>query len=458
MDIFRRKHLFLFGILALLLFSFFYTDSTNYKIYAEEKSVISVQQKEEETFKKELSLVLPDIIDDPNYKIVFKNPSKEPVDLLIDGKTYKKIKSPFKLPNLRIGKHTLVFKYTNKEGVPRVLTLNVTVVPRPPIVADDQKKIFDYPEPVILYGSAIPNSTVLVIVDSDTISQVNVDSSGNWHTELPKLKPGKHKIMLFTVKDGITNTTPTKLEIEYNDQSSALNIETNQKENNNSYLDQIKNSISVLLSNKDFILYSLVGLGTVIFAFLVLLIRKYLKQKEQEKSLADLLGIDNKDIVDILEQNNEQEKQNLSKNKSSSGGKKSNAGKKSNKKTTKKNKSKNKQGGKSDSGSKAKNKKKFNKEEKVEKSTQSKEKKDKSTVDKKTDNESGDIRQSSRKVVEKKQDDSKVADKVKEEVPQASDESSDDIQVKKIKVSLTGKGKKVMSKEEFLKQFKDKSN
>ncbi len=368
--------------------------------------------------RKELALVLPRVLENPSYKVVFKNPSKEPIELSIDGKTYKNVKSPFTLPNLSVGKHTLVFKYTNKQGVLKILSTDILVVPRKPIIDSKQRKLFENPEPVIISGSAIPNGSVLMIIDGKTIRQIEVDSSGAWVVKLEHLKAGKHTFMFLAMLDGIVNPTPVTFDVEYKDKS-VVSV-TPQVANRHSGLKERlqKGIIELYTEYKDLLVYIIGAILAIIFTLFLLLIRKHIKQKEQEKTLAELLNLDDADIVDVLEQNKIREKQS------------------------------NKSGRKVTSSIKGTVKKEVGKT--VKEVQKAKQKNSAQGKKKQVGSKVKEIQASNKTKSKKTSKPSDVSDPAEDLVELKTAKS---IHVQKIKVALPNKGKKVLSKEEFLKRF-----
>lgn len=369
-----------------------------------DKTIATVQDAN--TLRKELSLVLPNVLENPSYKVVFKNPSSEPIELSIDGKTYKNIKSPFTLPNLSVGKHTLVFKYTNKQGVLRILSTEILIVPRKPIIDSKQRKLFESPEPIIISGTAIPNGNILMIIDGKSVRQLDVDSSGAWVVKLERVSAGAHTFMLFSTIDGIINPTPVILDIKYKDKTFTTPTPLVKNPSKN-FTERIYQKLKSLYSEyKDLLVYLSGAFIAIIFTFFLLLIRKHIKQKEQEKTLAELLNLDDADIVEVLEKHK---------------------AKKSPTKDVKKTVKRARE-------DKEKTKSKKNNKENDKGSA-------KKSISKKT-----------RPKAKKKQQAQLKEDKSSGEELEVN--SAKSIHVEKIKVALPKKGKKILSKEEFLKQFK----
>ncbi len=282
--------------------------------------------------RKELQLVLPEYIDDPNYKVVFKNPSKSPVEITVDGKTYKDVKSPFKLPGLSVGKHRIIFKFTNKQGVLRVLPLDIVVVPRGVRFAKGLKTLVYQPEPLVVSGTGTPRSEVLLIINGLEHKLLKVAIDGKWTYTVPNPKLGTYTFLAFALKDGIINPKPVKLVVEYKPTHPITRTQPSspggQKK---SVTEQIRNYIK---ENAEYFYAGVLGLTSMLVAYLVVKLRRYLREKQEEKTLAELLGLgDDKTIVEIL---------------SSSGGRK---------KKTKKAKKSEKKRGKKPTKSRAKSKK-----------------------------------------------------------------------------------------------------
>lgn len=193
----------LFGTIATLLFisvacpafateikiSDVLGDSSN----QETTTVQELNQKEQERTEAITNLLKLDIpvqTDNPSFALTFVDPSeqKSGVQLEIDKGGYKNITSPYILPALSIGGHSLKFKFVDGDGATQVLTKEITILPRPPII--------NTPEIVegklVISGSALASSEVILALSSDskmlTLSTQS-DSDGKWSITISENLP-----------------------------------------------------------------------------------------------------------------------------------------------------------------------------------------------------------------------------------------------------------------------------
>ncbi|MBN2100636.1 hypothetical protein JW710_01955 [Candidatus Dojkabacteria bacterium] len=166
--------------------------------------VDDVEEERRQKIRDLLKLQLPEETDNPNYAITFVEPTEDGVEIQVDGEGMSKKKSPFILPSLSIGKHTINFKFKDEEEVTQYLEETIIVIPRPPAFSDEQKKDFKSNEEVELSGTALPNSKVVLMVSSDVITTViDVDKDGNWETVIDdEVSSGDHSAVALVRKDG----------------------------------------------------------------------------------------------------------------------------------------------------------------------------------------------------------------------------------------------------------------
>jgi len=166
--------------------------------------VDEIEEERKENLRTVLTLQLPDETDNPNYPVTFTEPTEEGVNIQIDGDGFAKKKSPYLLPSLAIGKHTLHFKFNDEDEVSQNLEETVIVIPRPPKIAEDQKLEFRSDEKIEFCGTALPHSKVVFLVSSEILTTiVDVDSEGEWTVVIKdELSKGSHSAVSFVRKDG----------------------------------------------------------------------------------------------------------------------------------------------------------------------------------------------------------------------------------------------------------------
>ena len=296
---------FLFAILVLSAVIVFNSFKQPIPIKAEGKST-TINNLLQEQYYKELSLNLPNVIDTQNLEIVFANPNnnpkKYPITIIIDNKKFEKAKSPFKLPDLEIGTHTITIKYTNKDGIPRTLSTLITVVPKAPILTQKNKTLFYRPEPITISGKALAFSKIMVIINSTDIQYIPVDSTGEWQFTIKSPKTGIYNLLFFTYKNGVISKNYAKIKIKYSShQANIKNNNFNQK-NNIPITKKIIFKAKNIINNKQY-LYTISGIIIlIILAYSIIQIKKWLRKKWEQKEIIELIKKQKpkKNIVKII--------------------------------------------------------------------------------------------------------------------------------------------------------------
>ena len=174
----------LLTIILLLLLS-------NSTIYAQQSVSEVIGNSEEETIptitkeileeEGDIKLKVPTQTDNPSYVISFIDPSEEEdgIQLEIDSDRFVEIESPYTLPALGIGDHTLKFQYTDNEGATQTLERTIIILPRPPIfnspVIDDTS--------ITLAGTGLANAELLLSISTGTKTyqyDLDIPENGSW--------------------------------------------------------------------------------------------------------------------------------------------------------------------------------------------------------------------------------------------------------------------------------------
>ena len=133
------------------------------------------------TEENPLGLDLPSQSDNPSTIMTFTNPGPDGsgVQLEIDSKGFVDINSPYTLPALSIGKHTLEFKYQDANSATQLYSTSIIIIPRAPVL--------DTPvinaDTVIVSGTGLANSEVIVFLSSGTLvmtETADIDDEGKW--------------------------------------------------------------------------------------------------------------------------------------------------------------------------------------------------------------------------------------------------------------------------------------
>jgi hypothetical protein len=165
----------------------------------------NIEAERREKIEQEILLDLPEISDNPNHIITFKDPSGNGVQLEIDGQGFKKIESPYTLPSLGLGRHTLIFKFTDKEETQKTLERSLTIIPRAPIIKPPEIN----GEDIKVNGTAMPNSEVNLFLTNKTINKegtTNVTPEGNWeYTFNNEIKEGTYTVIGVTRSRGFAS-------------------------------------------------------------------------------------------------------------------------------------------------------------------------------------------------------------------------------------------------------------
>lgn len=148
------------------------------------------EEEREDSLLNQLLLTIPEQTDNPSHTITFVDPSEKQngVQLEIDGTSYQDIKSPYSLPALSIGIHTLKFKFVDEYDTTQILEKEIIVVPRPPII--NSPSIVE--NKLILSGTGLANSEIILILSSNNkmiTKESTIDEEGDWQIEIEDSLP-----------------------------------------------------------------------------------------------------------------------------------------------------------------------------------------------------------------------------------------------------------------------------
>ena len=173
------------------------------------------QQDEERTqeIANLLGFVLPEYTDNPSYVITFKDPSPDSqgVEADIDGGSFKKISSPYTLPALSIGQHTIKFRFYDKDSNVQLLEYTLVIIPRTPIISSPDLK----EDSITISGTALANSEIIYTLTANAYNDsgiTNSDENGNWSiTITPEsgFVDGIYTFMAYTRKYGYASNLKT---------------------------------------------------------------------------------------------------------------------------------------------------------------------------------------------------------------------------------------------------------
>lgn len=284
----KRKFLVIFT----LIISFFFLFGLNKALFADEREELDqIEAEREEDFLKQLELDIPKITDNPSHLITFVDPSdtSEGVQLEIDEKGFELIRSPYSLPALRIGIHTLTFKFVDSLGSTQIVEKEIIVIPRPPIINSPSFG----EESMIISGTGLADSQLILILSSsknlDTF-ETEINKEGTWNIEidLTALPEGLYTFSAYTRRNGYASDLAESVTFEQGNSQNHSLFQGN-KENDIYFsfgaitLDNIK---QIILSNSDLLLLILI---TFTLGFLLSWVLNVILRNSSEKKVIEEL-------------------------------------------------------------------------------------------------------------------------------------------------------------------------
>ena len=284
----KRKFLVIFT----LIISFFFLFGLNKALFADEREELDqIEAEREEDFLKQLALDIPKITDNPSHLITFVDPSdnSEGVQLEIDEKGFELIRSPYSLPALRIGIHTLTFKFVDSLGSTQIVEKEIIVIPRPPIINSPSFG----EESMIISGTGLADSQLILILSSsknlDTF-ETEINKEGTWNIEidLTALPEGLYTFSAYTRRNGYASDLAESVTFEQGNSQNHTLFQGN-KENDIYFsfgaitLDNIK---QIILSNSDLLLLILI---TFTLGFLLSWVLNVILRNSSEKKVIEEL-------------------------------------------------------------------------------------------------------------------------------------------------------------------------
>lgn len=163
-----------------------------------------------------LTLDIPNITDNPSFIINFTDPSKEKVgvEISIDEKDFVKISTPYTLPALSIGEHSLHFRFVDQYDVSQTLKKDLIVTPRPPVLNTPNMMN----EEITFSGRALAASEVSLILNSSNkmvVKKATVDNDGMWTISIAEEIPdGIYTFTALTRKYGFSSELAEPLTLD----------------------------------------------------------------------------------------------------------------------------------------------------------------------------------------------------------------------------------------------------
>lgn len=260
-----------------------------------------------------LGFVLPEYTDNPSYVITFKDPSPDDqgVEVDIDGGSFKKITSPYTLPALSIGIHTIKFRFYDKDSNVQLLEYDLVIIPRTPIITSPELD----ESTITISGTALANSEIIYTLTANAYNNNGIttsDENGDWSiTITPEsgFVDGIYTFMAYTRKYGYASNLSNPITFGMGENPDRF-LQTNEKEIYFAFKDLNKeNLLSTFSTFPDLIILSvgsfLIGLVlTIVLKNLIdgkkkgrkekevedMLVKKKKDDKSEEKTLRELLG------------------------------------------------------------------------------------------------------------------------------------------------------------------------
>lgn len=251
-----------------------------------------LEQAREDALSEQLLLQLPLETDNPNYTVVFTDPSQAGVFVSIDGAKYLLIESPYVLPSLAIGDHKVAFKFTDNEEAEQVLDKMITVIPRAPQINPPEGL---GGEAITITGTALPSGDLMFYMSgaAKTYSaKITVDEEGSWEyiVEGP-FDDAIYNITAVVRKDGYASYYADGVTFKI---ENAQQVEENETEETTLFIlsDILGPKFTqTFLDNPDLTYYSLGVLFTgLLISTLVHTVLRLRRNKDSEKKFMKLLG------------------------------------------------------------------------------------------------------------------------------------------------------------------------
>jgi hypothetical protein len=282
----------------------------------ESENVQDIEQERTENIENELNISVPDYTDNPSHIVTFVDPSEEKigVELDIDESGYKEIVSPYALPSLGIGEHTLKFRFVDSIGATKVLEYDIVIIPRPPII----KLPSITGNELLLSGTGLANSEAVLAVSVGVLNYIqiaDIDGDGNWTTSitLDSAVEGVYSIWGYTRKKGYASNPSEPSVMEYGD---GVTAEVDSSDQNDGIYFRFKditldNLPDIVGRNPDLLItiVSTLLLGCIITSILFLLGRG--RPTREEKDITNRINgkpKDEKTLMELFEEDSKEDK------------------------------------------------------------------------------------------------------------------------------------------------------
>lgn len=251
-----------------------------------------------EELEKALVLNMPEVTDNPDYNITFTDPSGKGVTLIIDeDETYSDIDSPYKLPTLGIGQHTMLFEFYDADETKQALEKEIVIIPRPPQISTRTEEDGN----LKLAGTAVGDATIEVFISDgrNTVTQESpVDKNGNWELTIEEnLNSGRYIIAAIVRKNGIASSFSEVSAFDLQDDGASDSKFSFYNEYKIEAI-QLEELPNIILNNQNVAIYTitLVVLG-LFFGYVIKTLMSSSNLKGAEKMLREALGNKNSQAI-----------------------------------------------------------------------------------------------------------------------------------------------------------------
>jgi len=279
---------------------------------AELSELEQIEQQRIKGLEEQLGFTLPKYTDNPSYVITFQDPSpsKNGVQIEIDGREFVEITSPYTFPALSIGEHSIKFRFNDKDGNTQTLEYTLIVVPRSPIISPpvvEEGKI-------TINGTGLSNSEIFIFLTSNTYNHkevVQTNSSGEWTVAVDEeqgFAEGIYTITAYTRKYGYASELSDATVFEV----GASGIYQNSKDNSSIFFAfkdlNGSNIVETFVKNPDLLVLIIVPLilGSVLTLFFKNLIKankeEYISKKVESSIKGEKNG-EEKTLRELFESN-----------------------------------------------------------------------------------------------------------------------------------------------------------
>jgi hypothetical protein len=277
----------------------------------------TVEEAREDDLLKYLLLDIPEETDNPNFTIIFTDPSEEGVFVSIDSGNERRIENPYVLPSLAIGDHKLTFIFTDKEETEQTVERTLVVVPRAPVIKAPE--IASDVSTITVNGTALPNATVKINMSGATKTyKANVVSTveGDWeYVFTEEFDNGIYAITAFTKKDGYASDYADeivfKIEPNTDSTSAAGVISEDEPEKIQFSIESLLNSDPAKLFQDNIELIYFTGVILVLGWLLGFLVDRAFfsrKDRKEEAAFMQLIGKGSKESKKTIKENKKEKK------------------------------------------------------------------------------------------------------------------------------------------------------